>query len=297
MDFQRILTAFPRLKQNELLKNHCTFRVGGPADLFFEWFKKDDLPALLQFAQRDGIPYKVIGKGTNTLFTDKGFRGLIIKNMTNGLQIIGNDVIADSGVLLGQVIKAAVERGLTGLEPLYGVPGSIGAAVWGNAGVPKAQTGNFLKRLTVYNPHTGAVGPVPREVVEIEYRHTSLQDSDDIIMDVTLGLSKGSTETSKEHMKEVDEIRRGKQPTGYTAGSFFKNPSLEQPAGWLIDQVGLKGKQIGGAQISPKHANFFMNTGTATAADILALRDLAVEEVQKKFGITLEMEVKIVGER
>ena len=293
--FQKLKERFPGVRENEPLKNHCTFRVGGPADLFYEMTNIEELPELVSFAEANSIRYKLIGRGTNVLFTDKGFRGLIIKNLSKEIRFMNGEIIADSGVLLSQIIRFSVENNLTGLEPLYGLPGTIGAAAWGNAGVPHVEIGNFIRKVVLFNAGDG-VHEVPRENFEMRYRSTSMQDRREMVMRVFLKLAPGSSEHSKEVMKKINEIRLGKQPTGYSAGSFFKNPSKEQPAGLLIDQVGMKGARKGDAEISPKHANFFMNRGNATAADILALAEEAKNKVREKFGVELEMEVKVIGD-
>lgn len=295
MLFEKLKKEFARLKENEPLASHSTFRVGGPADFFYELTNIEELPRLLTLAEENGFKYKLIGRGTNILFTDKGYRGLIIKNLTKEMRVDGDEITADSGVLTAQIVRLSVENNLSGLEPLYGLPGSIGAALWGNAGVPGVEIANFVKSATLFNVSDG-VREVPRGELAMKYRHTSLQQTGDVVMRVILKLKKGFAEASKELMKRVDEIRRGKQPTGYSAGSFFKNPLPEKPAGYLIDKAGLKGTRVGGAEISMKHANFFMNCGNATAAEILELGRLAQKKVKEKFGIDLEMEVKVVGE-
>lgn len=300
MIFEKLKERFPNIRQDELLKNHCTFRVGGPADFFYELKNIEELPALITYSEENNIQYRIIGRGTNVLFTDKGFRGLIIKNITGEYTVDENEISADSGVLLSQIIRLSVEHNLSGLEPLYGLPGTIGGAVWGNAGIPATEIGSFVKMVTLFNAADG-VRDLAGENITFTYRHTSLQDTKDVIMRVTLRLEKGDSEKetahhSKELMKKIDEIRRGKQPIGFTAGSFFKNPQSDKSAGYLIDCAGLKGMSVGDAEISPKHANFFMNKGNAKTSEILELAELAIQKVKDLFGITLEMEVKIIGE-
>lgn len=292
---QKLKKRFPGLRKNEPLKNHCSFRVGGPADFFYELKNIEELPELITLAEENFIPYKIIGRGTNIVFTDKGFRGLIIKNLTAKFNVADKEIIADSGLPVSQIIKISIDHSLTGLEPLYGIPGSIGGAVWGNAGVPGVEIGSFVNNLTLFNVSDG-IHNIKKENLEFKYRWSSLQKTNEHILRVTLRLEKGDNKQSKELIKQKDEIRRNKQPYGYTAGSFFKNPSKEKSAGFLIEQAGLKGHSIGEAQISPKHANFFMNNGHALAADILKLAKLATQAVKKKFGIELEMEVKIIGD-
>ncbi len=295
MLFEKLKERFPNIRQNEPLKNHCTFRVGGPADFFYELYNVEELPELIRLVEENSIRYRLIGRGTNVLFTDKGYGGIIIKNLSNEYRIENDVISANSGLLLSQIIRLCLDHDLSGLEPLYGLPGSIGGAVWGNAGIPGTEIGQFVKKVVIFNAGDG-VREVPAEEISFQYRRTSLQGTPDIIMHVVLKLEKGQGSASKEYMKKIDEIRRGKQPIGYTAGSFFKNPSPDKPAGLLIDQTGLKGKRNGDAEISLKHANFFMNTGHATAAQILELADTAQEKVKEKFSIDLEMEVKIIGD-
>lgn len=295
MHFGKLKKQFPLVKKNEPLKNHCSFRVGGPADLFYELKNIEELPPLIAFAEENAIPYKTIGRGTNVLFTDKGFRGLIIKNVTNKYSIDGEEILADSGVILAQIIQLSVNNNLTGLEALYGLPGTIGAAVYGNAGIPGTEIGSFVKKLTVFNTSDG-MREITKDDVSFKYRWSSLQENHDIILRVTLRFEKADKRASENISKQISDIRRNKQPTGYSAGSFFKNPSPDRSAGYLIDNAGLKGMCIGDAQISEKHANFFINLGHASASDILQLMRLAQQKVQEKFGVSLEPEVKIIGD-
>lgn len=292
---KKLKERFCNLRENEPLKNHCTLRVGGPADLFYELANIEELPELLMLAEEAQIPYRIIGRGTNILFTDKGFRGLIIKNVASECAINGQEILADGGIVLAQIVRLSVDNDLTGLEPLNGIPGTLSGAIWGNAGIPGTEICSFVKNVTVYNVSDG-IRELGQGDFDFTYRHTSFQDSKDIILRATLTLKKGSGKKSKELMAQISEIRRGKQPVGYSAGSFFKNPQPDKSAGYLIEQVGLKGHKIGDAQISPKHANFFLNTGNATASQILELANLAQKKVKEKFGIKLEMEVKIIGD-
>lgn len=294
MLLQRLRKHFPNIKANEPLKNHCTFRVGGPADFFYELLDINELPQIIEIAQKNGIKCKIIGRGTNILFTDKGVRGMIIKNIANKYEIHGNEIIADSGVLMANLVKAACENSLSGLELWQGIPGSIGAAVWGNAGIPNTEIGNLLKELTIFEPTKG-IQKLQRNDISFSYRYSSLQNTDSLIMRVTLALKEGEMDKSENLAQKTNKMRKEKQPIGFSAGSFFKNPSPDKPAGYLLDQVGMKGMKIGDAQISEKHANFFMNLGNATSAQILELAALAQKKVKEKFNIDLEMEVKIIG--
>ncbi len=300
MNFEKIKNELPTIRQNEALKSHSTFRVGGVSDLFFEARTKESLMQAISLAYKENIPYVIIGRGTNILFTDKGFSGLVIKNIASSMTVSGNFIQADGGALWAQIVNEAVKHNLTGVEPLYGLPGSIGAAVWGNAGVPAIETGALVRSIDVFNPHDGLRTIDLRQNkngINFEYRHTSLQDSIDIVVSVVMELKPGNAEESKKLMKEVNEARLAKQPIGFSAGSFFKNPTKEKSAGMLIDQAGLKGFSIGDAEISTKHGNFFINKGNATFADIMALKEAAMKAVKEKFDITLQMEARVIGER
>lgn len=295
MLFEKLKKQFPSLKKNEPLKNHCTFRVGGPADYFYELTNIEELPKIITAAEENGVPYRIIGRGSNVLFTDKGFRGLLIKNLSKSREIHGEEITADSGVILAEIVRLSVENDLNGLEMLFGVPGTFGGAIYGNAGVPGTEIGQFIKTVTVFNTTDGISEKRADEII-FGYRHSSLCETGEIILRATIKLKKGVKGKSKELMKKINEIRIGKQPTGYSAGSFFKNPSKDQPAGLLIDQCGLKGTRIGDAEISLKHGNFFLNKGAATSNQILELANIAAQKVKEKFGINLQMEVKIIGD-
>lgn len=295
MRFEKIKKQFPALRKNEPLKNHCTFRVGGPAKFFYELKNIEELPSLVEFAEENSIKYKIIGRGTNVLFTDKGFGGLIIKNLSNNCRMEGEKIICDSGAVLAQIIRLSVENGLTGMEPLYGIPGTVGGAIWGNAGVPETCICDFVEKISVFCIDDGFY-EIFKNDLKRAYRWTSLQESDDVILQAHLRLKKIAAGKSEKLLQQIARIRSGKQPAGYSAGSFFKNPSSNSPAGMLIDKAGLKGARIGDAEISPKHANFFMNCGNATADEILALAQKAQKKVKEKFGVDLQMEVKIIGD-
>lgn len=294
--FTTFKEKFLRIKKDEPLKNHCTFRAGGPADFFYELFNIEEVSALITLAEENEIPYLVIGRGSNVLFRDGGFRGLVIKNLTNSLRVHEQWIMADSGVLLSAIVQKSVEAHLKGLEPLYGLPGSIGGAVYGNAGVPGTEIGQFVKTITVFSLEKG-IHELEQGELEFEYRSSKLKkENKDVIMHVTLKLEAGDKERSREKIQLTDTIRRGKQPIGFTCGSFFKNPTGGPPAGKIIDECGLKGKRVGDAEINLKHGNFFMNLGNATASQIFELAEIAKKAAKEKFGVKLEEEVRIYGE-
>lgn len=274
---------------NEPLDKYCTLKVGGPADFFCKAKDIETLKTLIDFAKNAFLPYFILSGGTNVLFDDKGFRGLIIKMDLKNLEIKDEEITADAGVIVALMMNKALASGLTGLEKWIGLPGTVGGAVRGNAGCNGLETKDILVKATLLNPETGAVYEEKNEYFGFGYRDSKIKHSNEIILNATFKLKKGEPQ-------KVENPRVFTQPKGMSAGSFFKNPSLENPAGMLIDKAGLKGTRIGNAQISDVHGNFILNLGGATAKDILALVSLAKTTVKEKFGIDLEEEVQIVGE-
>lgn len=296
MDFQLIKKRFPWIKINEPLKNHCTFGIGGPADFFYELTNVEELPELIKFADENHIPHFVFAAGANILFLDKGFRGLVIQNLSSNIRVDNETITADSGALLKEIIEKGMEAGLTGLEPLFGIPGTIGGAIFGNAGVPGTEIADFVVKVSCFNIEEG-IRVYTKDEMDFLYRSSRIKkQGKDLILGVTLKLKKGNKKKSKKQIDGMVEARATKHPLGKTCGSLFKNPLPDKPAGMLIDQAGLKGLRIGGAQISEKHGNFFLNLGNATAKDVLELAKIAKEKVREKFGIALEEEVRIIGE-
>ncbi len=286
---------FPQVKINEPLKNWCMYHIGGPADYFYHLKDINELPELIGTASKNSIPYFIIGAGSNLLFHDNGFRGLIIRNETSNITISETEIIADSGVLISQLLKSSAETNLTGLEPWASLPGTVGGAVRGNAGCNGLECKDILAEATIYSPETNKMTTVDASYFEFGYRDSRLKRTQEILLTATFKLSKSDTPDLEVEQKAKTH-RTETQPAGFSAGSFFKNPTQKNSAGLLIDQAGLKGYTQGGAQISEKHANFIINKNSATAEDILALATLAKDEVQAKFNITLTPEVQILGE-
>lgn len=289
-----------KIHKNEGLARYCTFQIGGLADFFLEAATTEALLSGLEWARGRGLPYFVFGAGSNLLFDDSGFRGLVIRVKSDGLKVDGERITADSGVLVAKVVKAATDAGLTGLEAWNGLPGTVGGAVYGNAGCFGLEAKDVLESAEVFFPGEGKEGLFgSRRVVGVDffeygYRSSSLKEDSQlrrVVLSATFKLQKGEPSAIKARMMEVAKSRIQKQPAGSSTGSFFKNPSIEQTAGWLIEQCGLKGKRIGGAQISEHHGNFFLNSGKITARDVLALADFAQNKVLEKFGVSLEREV------
>lgn len=283
---------------NEELSKYSSFMIGGPADYLCKIKNTEEVSQLIQFARKNKIPHFIIGGGSNILFDDKGFRGLILKIETNNIEVNGDEITADAGVKIAQLIKIAIENDLAGLEKWLGLPGTVGGAVRGNAGCNGLETKDILTKALILDPETGKTEELENKDFQFSYRHSKIKDSNKIVLKATFKLKKGSLspEERKEIMAEIQKFRLTKQPFGLSSGSFFKNPSSEKPAGMLIDQAGLKGRSIGNAQISEKHGNFFLNNKGATSEDMKALANLAKREVKAKFGIGLEEEVQIISE-
>jgi UDP-N-acetylmuramate dehydrogenase len=287
------LNVLSDVEQNIMLAPYTNFKIGGPARYFYRLQRIEDASHVLKAASDDHLSIMILGGGSNVLISDQGFNGLVILNQTNNLQIDGAEVTVDGGVKLSKLISETVNAGLTGLEYLVGIPGTVGAAVRGNAGVPGWEMKDFVQEGEITDLQ-GNTKILQQRDFHFAYRDSILKKTRDILLSVTLSLQQGNTEECKRRMKEMQISRVAKQPQGKSCGSFFKNPSKEQPAGLLIDQCGLKGFTIGGAKVSELHANFLMNTGNATFRDFQELIHYIQETVYEKFHIMLEEEVQIV---
>lgn len=291
-------SQFPSLKTDEILENHCTFRVGGKADFLFEAQDPHSLQQIIQAAKEANVPYFLLGKGSNVLFHDNGFRGIIIKIASKDITFNEDTVTADAGVNVAVLIHETIKNNYSGLEKWVGLPGTVGGAVFGNAGCNGLETKDILTKATILNPETGEIREEPNLYFDFSYRHGKLKETGEIILSATFSLKKDTLNAEQQRaiMAEIQQFRLTKQPLGPSSGSFFKNPLPEKPAGLLIDQAGLKGHREGNAQISQKHGNFFLNLGKATSQDIKNLAKLAQKTVKEKFQIDLEPEVQILSE-
>ena len=305
---QKLQAIFPLTRFDEPLSKHSTFRIGGKADAYIELADLDpktptSLQALIKFCRQNRIPFFILGGGSNVLFHDKGFRGIIIKITANHLTIktLKNKkalAIADAGLPLGVLVKKAKDAGYSNFDSWLGIPGTVGGAVRGNAGAQGLEIKDTLLYAEIFNPKTGLTRELTPKNLKMKYRSSSLKKDNRIVLRAVFELKKSKT-TGNSLPPLLFRLQN--QPKGYSAGSFFKNPGKFK-AGYLIDQCGLKGLKIGGAQISNKHANFFINVGAetktpATQKDLLALAAKAKKEVYKKFKIRLEEEVQIVPEK
>ena len=300
MDFyHRLLEAAgsDHVLRDEPMAVHTTFRIGGPADYFVEPADASALAKGIALCREVDVDYFVTGNGSNLLVRDKGIRGAVIQiyNRMAGITIEGNTIHTKGGALLSAVAARAADKGLTGLEFASGIPGSIGGAVVMNAGAYGGEMKDVLASVDVLTQDL-EIKTIPAAELNLGYRYSSIPEKGYIVLGATLQLKKGNIAEIRGRMAELAEQRRAKQPLQYpSAGSTFKRPE-GYFAGKLVQDAGLKGKTIGGAQVSEKHSGFLINIGGATAQDILDLIAFCQKEVKDKFGVTLETEVKIVGE-
>jgi UDP-N-acetylmuramate dehydrogenase len=280
------------IKKHVQLAPYTAYKIGGPADYFAEATTHEQIPDLIEFANKKNIPFFILGGGCNTVFSDKGFRGLIIHNKANNIKVHGSRLVAESGAMLASVINEARKHELGGIIKLVGLPGTIGGAIYGNAGAQGVEIGDFVESVKIYRPIDGIVEE-PKEYFQFSYRHSILKKTKEIVLEVVLDLPNLDPEdvTSK-----VLQFRAQKQPKGKVAGSFFKNPTATEAAGYLIDKAGLKGLRIGDIEISEQHGNWLMNIGNATQEDLLKVAKKCKKEVKEKFGIELEPENILIDE-
>ncbi len=281
--------------RDEAMTRHTSYGIGGPAKAYITPKDKDDLAQILQFANQHNLPTYFVGSGSNLLVADEGIDGLVITlgKSFNHLDINGETVFAESGVMLGKMVKECIRRHLSGVESLIGVPGTLGGALVMNAGAFGGEISNYLKHVTVMTMAGDEKQYVPGEI-EFSYRHSTFP-SDEIVVCAEFKLIQSDEATVMERRAVASAGRKTTQPLKFrSAGSVFKNPK-EGAAGYYIDQAGLKGTKVGDAEISDHHANFFVNHGQAKAEDIVSLIKLSRQRVYEKFGIMLELEVKTLG--
>ena len=289
-----------RLQENVLLAGYTAARIGGPADLLLFVRSADELAEVAEKLWELDIPFTLLGGGSNVLVSDKGVRGVVILNRARqvrfDLQTQPPLVHAESGATPNDVAQRAERQGLAGFEWAAGVPGSLGGAVYGNAGAFGSDiASNLVSVELVLRGNGRQVWPV--EKMEYGYRTSLLKREHPavVILSATLKLSLAAPQAVRAKMEQFSERRRSTQPPGASMGSMFKNPQGDK-AGRLIEAVGLKGTRIGNAEISTQHANFFINHGLTRAADMKALMDLAREKVFETFKVSLEPEIELIGE-
>jgi len=304
-----------KIQKNISLSKHTTFRIGGPAKFFAEAESEKELKEALEYAAKNKLKVFVLAGGSNVLFSDEGFNGLVIKLKTTAksLRLSGKERMEVwAGTSLGDVVNFAKDKGLTGMENLAGVPGTIGGAVRGDASAFGTSIGDLVAEVKT------AKKSFSKKACKFGYRTSIFKEKPElVIVSVLLKLQKGDKKEIKKRMKEIVQKRIANQPKEWkgSAGSFFKNPEVKNkkliklfeketgkkvkdgklPAGWLIAEAGFLGRKIGGAEVSEKHGNFLINTGKATAQDIIMLASIIKQKVRCEFGVELQEEVQYVS--
>ncbi len=296
---QRLARIIPeeRLRTAEPMSRHTTFRVGGAADWFVCPDTKEELTAVLALCRAENVPHTVLGNGSNLLVGDGGYRGVVISmgQRWSQVSVEGNRIRAGAGALLSAVAKQALAASLTGLEFAAGIPGSVGGAAVMNAGAYGSDLSAVLIQVTVLT-EDGETLVIPAGQLELGYRTSIIPQRGYLVLEAEMELMPGDAAAIRARMEELAGQRRSKQPLEYpSAGSTFKRPA-GYFAGKLIQDAGLRGFQVGGAQVSEKHCGFVINRGGATAADILELCREVQRRVRERFGVELELEVKLLGE-
>lgn len=300
-NFVRACQAFiepNRFRLDEPMKLHTTFKIGGPADCLIFPASMEETEKVLALVNEYKLPLTILGNGSNVLVQDKGIRGVVVKFARPMAKIRheGTRIIAGAGALLKDVSEAAAQSSLTGLEFACGIPGSIGGAIFMNAGAYDGEMKNVADTVRTVD-REGRIHTYSRDELDLGYRHSRFQDNGEAIVEVELCLEPGDSKAIRAKMDDFTQRRESKQPLEMpSAGSTFKRPK-GYFAGTLIQETGLKGLQVGGAQVSTKHAGFVVNaTGNATAADVRGLIHEVQQRVYQKHGVMLHPEVRIIGD-
>ena len=289
-----LMQAFPNALPNEPLSKHTSFRIGGPADAFLLPNRIEELVEVLEKCRMHGYPFTLIGDGTNVLVVDEGIRGIVVSTKRiNSYEFTDDGKLkACAGARLVKLAEEACNMSFDGLSFASGIPGTIGGAVFMNAGAYGSEVGDFVESVTVYD-HERKI--LTKEEMEFGYRKSILQHTGMILLEVNLQLHKGIKQNIRKKMSELGARRKETQPLdSLSAGSAFKRPKGGFAAE-LIDKAGLKGLQVGGARVSDKHAGFIINTGNASAKDVLELIETVRLRVFESFNVCLEPEVRVLG--
>ena len=286
------------VKYNIPMKNYTSFKIGGPAEYFVQIKNAEELQEALKIHQQTKEPLTIIGNGSNLLVNDNGIQGIVLQINIKKLEIQEEKdnikVIVGSGNKLGELAQKLAQKEIAGFEFASGIPGTIGGAIRMNAGAHGSEMKDIVKTIT-YMDRNGKINKIENEQAEFEYRKSLFSHKDYIIIETEIQLEKGNTDEIKEKMAEYANFRKEKQPIEYpSAGSTFKRGDNFITAK-LIDEAGLKGYSIGGAKISEKHAGFIINTGGATAQNVLDLAKYVTDKVYEKFGKKIEFEIKVLG--
>ncbi len=294
--FQKVL-ADDQILELEPMSRHTTFRIGGPAELFLVPKSVPQIAQILGICREEKVPYFILGNGSNLLVSDKGYHGVVVQLYRgfSQIQVQGNEIHASAGALLSGIASAARDASLTGFEFAGGIPGTIGGAVVMNAGAYGGEMKDVLKEVTVLTQE-GEILTLQADQLRMGYRTSAIKEEGYVVLEAVISLEPGDKEAIRSRMQELTGMRSSKQPLSYpSAGSTFKRPE-GYFAGKLIMDSGLRGYQVGGAQVSEKHCGFVINTGDATAEDVRQLMADVQRIVKEKFDVMLEPEVKFLGE-
>ena len=304
LNIEEILEKSKLNKENlyydEPMAKHTSFKIGGPADVFIKVDNIEELKEILDLSKKNQIPLTIIGNGSNLLVTDKGIRGITAKLNLKDIEIKNENnkqiIKVEAGVPVGLLAQKLLKEEITGFEELSGIPGTIGGAVIMNAGAHGKELKDILKKVTAMD-YNGNIHEFTNEECQFSYRNSRFQKEKYIILQATLELEKGNSTEIKEKMDEYMQFRKEKQPIEYpNAGSTFKRGE-DFVTAKLIDEAGLKGYKVGGAQVSEKHAGFIVNVDNATAKDVIELTDYIKEKIEEKFGKKINLEIQIIGEK
>lgn len=296
---ENLLNYLPkeRIKINEPLKHYTYTKIGGNADILVFPTEIHEIQNVVRFSNENDIPLMVLGNASNVIVTDEGIRGIVL-NLTklNGIQCHGDVITSQSGSSIIEVSKFALTMQLSGLEFACGIPGSVGGAVFMNAGAYGGEVADILHSVKVVTPE-GELVEIKASDLQLRYRHSSVAENGYIVVEATFDLKEEDPKVIKAKMEELTFLRESKQPLEFpSCGSVFKRP-IGHYAGKLIQESGLQGKSIGGAQVSTKHAGFIVNKGNATSGDYVSLIHLIQNTVKSNFNVDLETEVRIIGEQ
>ncbi len=287
-----------RIKQNEPMKNHTSFKIGGPAEFYIKIKSIEELQKILKFAKKENIKITIIGNGSNVLVSDKGIKGIVIRTNLKEIEIEEKEqnkieITVDDAVPIGFLAQKLLKEEIAGFEEIAGIPGTIGGAILMNAGAHGKEIKDIVTEVTAMD-YNGRIFNFTNEEAEFTYRHSKFSNGEYIILQAKMLLQKGSKEEIKAKMDEYAQYRKEKQPIEYpSAGSTFKR-GTDFITAKLIDEAGLKGYSIGGAKVSEKHAGFIINTGDATSQDVLDLAKYITDKVYEKFRKKIEFEIRIL---
>ena len=294
--YSNLIKCIPKEKvlKEEIMSKHTSFKVGGPADLFITLETIDQLKETIRILKQENIKYKIVGNGSNLIVKDEGYRGAIIRPNFNSIEIKENIVEVGAGVKNGMLAQKLLQNEITGFEFASGIPGTIGGAIVMNAGAHGKEMKDIVNSVTYYNCENDKIETIKNEECDFEYRNSKFKSNNVIIIKAILKLQKGNSTEIKQKMDEYKQFRIEKQPIEYpSAGSTFKRGS-DFITAKLIDDAGLKGFTVGGAQVSEKHAGFIINKNQATAKDIINLIHEVQKIVYEKFNKKIELEVEII---